>query len=157
MVKLADLSPIDQKHMLDKIPALPDLGLSPWVPGGPLSKRRVALITTAGIHRRGDRPFGAGGRDDYSVIPRDATAEELVMSQYSVNFDRTGFQQDINVVFPIDRLKELEREGAIGSVAEYHYAFVGAGSPITRLEPKGREVAKLLKQDGVDAVLLTPV
>jgi D-proline reductase (dithiol) PrdB len=157
MVRLADLPEWEREHLLAKIPALPDFGLSPWVQGPPLARRRVALITTAGIHRRHDRPFGSGGRDDYRVIPGDAQASDLVMSQYSVNFDRTGFQQDINVVFPLDRLKELADEGVIGSIAAYHYAFMGAGSPVTRLEPKAREVAALLKQDAVDAVLLTPV
>lgn len=157
MVRLADLPAWEQQHMLDKIPALPQFGLSPWVSGGPLRERRVALVTTAGIHRRSDRPFAADGRDDYRIVPRDVRANELVMSQYSVNFDRTGFQQDINVVFPVDRLKALEAEGLIGSVAAFHYAFMGAGSPVTRMEKAAREVGRLLKQDRVDAVLLTPV
>ncbi|PKB59192.1 MAG: hypothetical protein BZY83_03250, partial [SAR202 cluster bacterium Casp-Chloro-G2] len=29
----------------------------PWVSGPPLSERRVAIITTAGLHRRDDSPF----------------------------------------------------------------------------------------------------
>lgn len=158
MVRLADLPEWERAHMLEKIPALPDFGLSPWVSGGPLSTRRVALVTSAGLHRRGDRPFGLGdARDDYRVIPGDIDAADLVMSQLSVNFDRTGFHHDLNVVFPIDRLHELAADGTIGSVADFHYAFMGAGSPVTRMEAKGREVARMLKQDGVDAVLLTPV
>ena len=158
MVRLADLPDWEREHMLEKIPAMPDFGLSPWAAGGPLSKRRVALVTSAGLHRRGDRPFGLGeAANDYRVIPGDVDAADLVMSQLSVNYDRTGFQQDLNVVFPLDRLKELAADGIIGSVAAYHYAFMGAGSPVTRMEAKAREVGKLLKQDGVDAVLLTPV
>ena len=78
------------------------------------------------------------------------------MSHQSVNFDRTGFQEDHNVVFPLDRLRELAREGAIGGVADYHYSFMGA-APIRKLEAKTREIARLLKNDRVDAVLLTPV
>ncbi|HXV12237.1 MAG TPA: glycine/sarcosine/betaine reductase selenoprotein B family protein, partial [Burkholderiales bacterium] len=66
------------------------------------------------------------------------------------------FQEDHNVVFPIDRLNELAQDGAIGSVAEYHYAFMGA-APIRELKPKATELAGLLKQDKVDAVLLSPV
>jgi D-proline reductase (dithiol) PrdB len=78
------------------------------------------------------------------------------MSHQSVNFDRSGFQEDHNVVFPIDRLNELARDGVIGSVAEYHYAFMGA-APIRELKPKAAELAGLLKRDEVDAVLLSPV
>jgi D-proline reductase (dithiol) PrdB len=79
------------------------------------------------------------------------------MSHLSVNFDRSGFQADWNVVFPLDRLKELVREKLLGAVAAFHYSFMGAISPITQYEPKARELASLLKKDNVDAVLLTPV
>lgn len=158
MVKLSDLSESEQEHMLEKIPALPKFDIKPWVAGGPLSSRRVAIVTSAGLHLRGDRPFGHGdARNDYRVIPGDVAAGNLVMSQLSVNFDRTGFQQDLNVVFPLDRLKELAADGTIGSVAEHHYSFMGAGSPVTRMEAKAREVGRMLRQDGVDAVVLTPV
>ena len=51
------------------------------------------------------------------------------MSHISTNFDRTGFQQDINVVFPVDRLRELAARGTIGSVADFHYSFMGATAP----------------------------
>ena len=157
MVRLADLPEWERSHMLEKIPALPRLELRPWVKGGPLAKRRVALITTAGLHLRSDRAFTAATRNDYKVIPGDADAADLVMTQFSVNSDRSGFQRDVNVVFPIDRLKELARERAIGSVADFHYSFMGAGSAVTKYEARARELAGLLRKDGVDAALLTPV
>jgi len=157
MVRLADLPDWERKHLIEKVPALPKLGLSPWVFGPPLAKRRVALITTAGLHLKSDRAFTAESHNDYRVIPGDVRAGDLVMSQFSVNFDRTGFQRDVNVVFPIDRVRELAAEGRIGSVADFHYSFMGAGSSIARYEPAARGLAGLLKKDGVDAVLLTPV
>lgn len=157
MVRLADLPEWERTHMLEKIPALPRFETRPWVLGGPLAKRRVALITTAGLHLRSDRAFAADDRNDYRVIPGDSEAADLVMSQFSVNFDRSGFQRDINVVFPIDRLKELAREGVIGSAADFHYSFMGAGSAVTKYESRARALAGLLKKDAVDAVLLTPV
>lgn len=51
------------------------------------------------------------------------------MSHISVNFDRTGYQQDLNVVFPIELLIELATENVIGSVADYHYSFMGTTDP----------------------------
>jgi D-proline reductase (dithiol) PrdB len=148
MVRLADLPEWEREHMLDKLKGLSEFDSRPWVAGPPLA---------SGLHRRGDRPFAAGAAaTDYRVIPGGVSADELVMSHLSVNFDRTGFQQDINVVFPIDRLHELAREGVIGAVADYHYAFMGA-APIRQLEPRARQLAGLLKKDKVDAVLLTPV
>lgn len=156
MVRLADLDPMGRDNMLKKVPTLPKFPGRPWVEGPVLAKRRVAIVTTAGIHARGDLPFGGGGMD-YRVIPGDVAAADLVMSHTSVNFDRSGFQQDWNVAFPLDRLKELAREGIIGAVAAFHYSFMGAVSPVTRYEAKARELAALLKKDKVDAVLLSPV
>lgn len=94
---------------------------------------------------------------DYRVIPGDIEAGDLVMSHMSVNFDRGGFQEDWNVAFPLDRLKELARDKAIGSVAAFHYSFMGAVSPVTNYESKAGELAQLLRNDNVDAVLLSPV
>lgn len=157
MVRLADLPEWERTHLLDKVQALAGFDSRPWVSGLPLAQRRVAIVTTSGLHRRSDRPFAPGAQaTDYRIIPGSVKADELVMSHLSINFDRTGFQQDVNVVFPIDRLHELVREGTIGSVAGYHYAFMGA-APIRQLEPKARQLAGLLKRDHVDAVLLTPV
>ena len=91
------------------------------------------------------------------MIPADASAGDLVMSHVSVNFDRAGFRRDAELVFPLTRLKELAAEGVIGSVAGFHYSFMGAPFPPTRFEPTAREVAGLLKRDGVDAAVLLPV
>jgi D-proline reductase (dithiol) PrdB len=156
MVRLADLSPPDRDNMLRKVPTLPHFAQRHWARGPALSRRRVAIVSTAGLHVRGDRPFGAGGMD-YRVIPGNVTAGDLVMSHMSVNFDRSGFQEDWNVAFPLDRLNELARERVIGNVAAYHYSFMGAVSPVTSYEAKAAEMAQLLRQDQVDAVLLSPV
>lgn len=158
MVRLADLSEGEHKGMLGRIKELAGFSAKgAWIDPPPLSTCRVAIITTAGLHRHGDVPFTEGpAQADYRVIPGDAGAAELTMSHNSINFDRTGFQQDINVVFPIDRLRELAAEKLIGSVADFHYSFMGA-LPAKALEPRGRALAGLLKQDRVDAVILTPV
>jgi D-proline reductase (dithiol) PrdB len=134
----------------------PQFETSPWMEGPPLAERRVSIISTAGLHVRGDRPFTIMPGDHYRIIAGDVTADQLVMSHISANFDRTGFQQDWNVVFPIDRLRELASEGIIGSVADYHYSFMGANSPL-QMEGAARSLAGILKGDNVNALLLVPV
>ena len=155
MARLTELPAWEREHHLQKIRDLPDFGPTPWVGGPALAKRRVAIITTAGLQVRGDIAFKAGSAD-YRVIPADTPAADIVMSHVSVNYDRTGFQEDVNVVLPLDRLRELAREGVIGSVADFHYSFMGA-APIHALEAKATELAGLLAKDGVDAALLSPV
>ncbi|MFT4562921.1 MAG: D-proline reductase (dithiol) PrdB [Gammaproteobacteria bacterium] len=126
-----------------------------FVKGGPLSERRVAIISTAALFKRGDEAFALGA-SDYRVIPGDTSADDLVMSHVSPNYDRTGFQQDLNVVFPIDRLRELADDGVIGSVADYHYSLMGSTDP-KLLAPSVERLAPLLKRDAVNALLLAPV
>ena len=129
---------------------------TPWVDDGrPLAERRIAIVSTAGLQRRGDRPFAADAAD-YRVLPGDSTASVIVMSHVSLEYDRTGFQQDLNVVFPIDRLRELAAGGVIGSVADFHYSVMGATSP-DAMEPAAHELSDLFKADAVDTVLLVPV
>ncbi len=133
----------------------PAFATTPWVEGKPLRERRVAIVSSAGLVVRGERLFR--GRDaDYRVIPSSTPPNELLCSHISINFDRTGFQEDWNVVFPLDRLNELAAEGTIGSVAATHYSFMGATDP-REMKGAAREVAGRLKQDKVDAVILSPV
>jgi len=155
VARLTDLPEWDQRRHLDRIRALPDFGPTAFVLGPPLRERRVAIVTTSGIHARGDRPFEVGSAD-YRVIRGDTAPGDLMMSHTSVNFDRTGFQEDVNVSFPLERLRELHKDGVVGAISERHYSFMGA-SPIQALEPKARELAGLMKKDRVDAVLLVPV
>ena len=154
MVRLSDLPEIDARHLLDK--ECPPFDSEPWVTGPPLAERRVAIVTSAGLHRRDDRSFDIQDTG-YRVIDGRLSGDDLVMTHASVNFDRTGFQQDTNVVFPIDRLRELEAAGEIGSVARFHYSVMGAGWLPHEIEPTVRELAGLLKEDAVNAVLLSPV
>ena len=135
---------------------LPVFETQPWITGPPLSQRRVAIISTAGLHRRDDRPFSFEPGDHYRIIPGDISANDLIMSHVSTNFDRSGFQQDWNIVFPLDRLRELVDDGTVGSLADFHYSFMGAMDP-PDIEASARKIAGLLKKDEIDAVLLIPV
>jgi D-proline reductase (dithiol) PrdB len=153
VTRLSDLPP-DQAKRLAELEC-PDFKARPWVTGPGLSQRRIAIVTSAGLVVRGENPFR--GRDpDYRAIPSTVAAGDLLCSHISINFDRTGFQEDRNVVFPLDRLNELAAAGTISSVAATHYAFMGATDPL-QMEPYARELAGRLKADAVDAAILPPV
>jgi D-proline reductase (dithiol) PrdB len=127
----------------------------PWVQGPPLAQRRVAIVSTAALNLRSDVVYQRDATD-YRVIPGDVDPAEILMSHVSVNFDRTGFQQDLNVCFPIERLHELATEGTIGSVANFHYTVSGAADP-RDLEESALAIASQMKADDVDTVLLIPI
>ena len=122
----------------------------------PLSACRVAIVTTAGLHRRGDPPFGPG-EQTYRVLPTATAPAEIIQSHTSIGFDRVPIMRDLNISYPIDRLRELVSRGELGALAPNGYSFMGAQRELTRLESEtGPEVARRLREDGVDAALMTP-
>ena len=153
MTRLTDLPP-DQANRLAAVDC-PQFKTRPWVTGPALPQRRIAIVSSAGLVVRGEDPFR--GRDPhYHAIHATTRPADLLCSHISINFDRTGLQEDWNVAFPIDRLPELAAEGTIGSMTGIHYSFMGATDPV-QMEPYARELAGRLKQDNVDSVLLAPV
>ena len=124
-----------------------------WTTPSPSAQRRVSVVTTAAISKRGDKPFSWLARD-HRVFHK--TDRDLVMTHVAVEFDRSAWQQDLNVIVPLDRLEEMAQAGEIGSVADEHYSFMGAADPVT-MEKSAREAAKRMKLEGVDTVFLIPI
>lgn len=124
-----------------------------WTSPVPVQQRRVAIVSSAAISRRGEKPFSWLARDYRAIGKHD---RDLVMSHVAVEYDRTAWQQDLNTIMPLDRLEEMVKDSEIGSVAEEHYAFMGAADP-RDMEKSAREVAGRMRQDGVNTVLLAPV
>jgi D-proline reductase (dithiol) PrdB len=153
MVHLADMP----EHLRDALvnQDLPAFETTPWADGPALAERRIVLITTAGLHRKDEPPFVLDS-GEYRIIPDDADMDDLVMSHVSTNFDRTGFYRDLNVVFPIDRLRELRDDGVIGGIARRHFAFMGA-TPPHLMEPLARDLAGILRDDAVGGIVFCPV
>ncbi|MEE3185918.1 MAG: glycine/sarcosine/betaine reductase selenoprotein B family protein [Actinomycetota bacterium] len=156
MVRLSDLHPVESDHLRMRAEAMPAIGPGKWVTPPAVDKATVAMVSTAGLHRRTDPPFTMGSLD-YRIIPGDIQFGDLVVSHISANFDRSAFGQDPNVVFPMDRLRELAAAGEIGGVARWHYSFMGAMPDPSRFEETGEEIGRLMAQDGVDVALLVPI
>ena len=154
MARLEDI-PLSERKMMVELDCSGFEDRRPWVKGPPLSERRIAIVSTAALNLRSD-PVYQRDETDYRVIPGDVDPGEVVMSHVSVNFDRTGFQQDLNVCFPLQRLHEMAADGTIGSVADFHYTVSGAPHP-KDLEASARAIAQQMKADAVDTVLLIPI
>lgn len=146
-------------HFASKLIALPQLrqlaaGEIPWTPlRKSLSDSTVVLISTGGVHLRSDRPFSLNGDPTFRVIPKDAQPVDLAVTHQA--YDRTDALRDINLVFPIERLRELEAERVIGCLAEDHYGFGLMGSA-KRLMPAIKDAARRISESGVDLALLVP-
>lgn len=133
----------------------------PWTPViKPLRECKLALVTTAGVHHKRQQPFNmsdANGDPTFRIIDATTPLTDLMITHDY--YDHSDADRDINIVFPVDRLREFKEEGLIGDTADIHYSFMGhiIGPHIPELMSRTAvEVAKKLKSDKIDAVLLTP-
>lgn len=119
-----------------------------------LKDMKIAIATAAGVHLKSDKRFNLAGDFTFRRVPGDAPSSELMVSHGG--YDNGDVNKDINCMFPIDRLKELAAEGFIKSVAETHIGFMGGGGNQEKFKNvTGPEIARILKEEGVDAVLMT--
>ena len=153
MARLEDI-PEPTRTAVANLPC-PSFETTPFVAGPALSERRVAIVSSAALIHRGDKPFSFGS-GEYRAVPGQWDGNNILMSHVSINYDRAGFQRDLNVVYPIDRLRELAAEGVIGSVAEQHFTVMGSTDPASMIESADGIAAALLA-DRCDAVVLCPV
>ena len=134
---------------------VPALDGNPFAAVPELSDANVAIVTTAGLHLADEESFGLLD-PAFRVLPHGSA--NVRMSHNSQNFDRSGIMLDRNVVYPVDRLDELAARGAIGGVSPAHVSFMGAQQDLTTiLLDTGPKAAALLREQGTDVVLLTPV
>tara|TARA_B100000287_G_scaffold76303_1_gene68319 strand:- start:7604 stop:8059 length:456 start_codon:yes stop_codon:yes gene_type:complete len=124
-----------------------------WINPKASKDRKISVVSTAAVSNRGEKPFSWLARDYRTIKKND---RDLVMTHVAAEYDRTAWQQDLNTIMPLDRLEEMASEGEIGSVAENHYAFMGAADP-RDMEKYALEVAGKMKQEAVDTVFLVPV
>ena len=138
---------------------------SDWQPGArlekPLSQCKLALISTAGLHLPGQTPFDLkfqGGDFSFRELPASVEVQRLKIAQRSSDFDRRGTEEDMNLVFPLDRFRELVERGTIAALNRRHFSFMGSiTSPGRLISNSAPQVAGILREDHVDAVFLTPV
>lgn len=119
-----------------------------------LKDMTVAIATAAGVHLKTDKRFNLAGDFGFREIPGTVKGEELMVSHGG--YDNGDVNKDINCMFPIERLQELAAEGFIKAVAPVHFGFMGGGGDQAKFtEETGPSIAQKLKDENVDAVLLT--
>jgi D-proline reductase (dithiol) PrdB len=136
-----------------------------WSPGArlvrPLSEARLALISTAGLHL-GDQPAFdpaiKGGDASFRELADNVEVQELRIAHRSSAFDQTGALKDRNLVFPLNRFRELVARREVGSLNHRHFTFMGSiTAPGRLISESAPQVAAKLQEDQVDAVFLVPV
>ena len=131
----------------------------PFTPfDGTLAKTTVSLITAGGVHLKNQEPFNTAdelGDLGYRLITDDVDSSDLMVTHH--HYDHTDADKDINVVFPIDVLRDLRDEGFIGGIAKKHFGYMGYTMQLKAMyEGTAREIANEIdKGSRADVVLLT--
>lgn len=127
----------------------------------PVEQASIALITTGGFYLDGQQSFDKkklGGDCSFREIPNSINIQDLLIEHSSSAYDPKDTKTDANLVFPLDRFRELEDKGTIGSLNHRHFSFMGSISlPRSLIKLTAPKVGNLLKDDQVDVAFLTPV
>lgn len=136
----------------------------PWTPlSRPLEESTVALVSSAGLALKTDQPFDQEGErlnpwwgdPSYRILPHTAAEEDVRL--YHLHIHPHVAEEDLNTLFPLQRLLELETHGEIGRSAAHHYSFMGyIMQPQTLLEESVPAMIRHMKQDEVNIVILVP-
>lgn len=124
----------------------------PWAPWHvPVPEAKVALLSTGGVYLKHGlhQPFEAAGDPTFREFPSVVSVDDLTLAEPG---GHAG--QDINVVFPLQRLQELAREGYIGAVAPFAYSFMPQTAPLPLLANYAPSVAYRLKRMGASVALI---
>lgn len=130
-------------------------------PDRPLSRARVAVVTTAGFHLPEQPPFDEtfkGGDFSFREIEAGADLATLRIAHKSDAFDPAGLAADRNLAFPLDRLREMVAAGEIGGLNRRHLSFMGSiTAPARLVADSAPRAAGFFAEDGVDVALLVPL
>lgn len=136
----------------------------PWTPlRKPLSECTVAMLSSAGVALKNDTPFDQEGErknpwwgdPSYRILPKNATEEDVRL--YHMHIDPSYAAQDLNCLFPLQRLQEMETSGRIGRMSPRNYSMMGyLLNPEQLLNETVPAMIRDLKEDLADVVVLVP-
>ena len=127
-----------------------------WCPiKKPLSESRVALLSSAALRLAHQEPFIPREDFGYRSVPSDPSAGEIIIDHHS-GIGRVP-KQDPEIVFPRTALANLQRRGVVGSLAPFHFSFMGGLRDHGKIENElATAITDELKQAQVDLALLVP-
>ena len=119
----------------------------------------VALVVTAGAYISSSQQrfdvHNPLGDDSFRIIPSNTPVSEIALSH--PGYDTRRAFGDLDTVFPCQFLNRMKENGAIGNVAPRHASFMGYIPRTERLLwYQAPQVARMLRQDGVDLAILVP-
>jgi glycine reductase len=131
---------------------------NPAPPIKDLSSARICLVTDGGLIPKGNpdklMPRSAERFGSYNIRGISALSPEAYEA-YHVGHDTSFINQDPHRLVPLDVMRELEEEGVIGETHEIFVTTAGVAASLSNSQKVGKDIATQLKNEGVDAAILT--
>jgi D-proline reductase (dithiol) PrdB len=119
----------------------------------------AALVTSGGLYLKDSQPpfdtVSIHGDSSFREIPKTVRQDELGIAH--THYDHSLAEEDINVIFPIQRFIELEKENIIGRVADTHYSFSYVNDVVSLVTETVPKLISRIKAAKVDILFLVPV
>jgi hypothetical protein len=120
---------------------------------GRLEDASICLVSTAAVRTKDDPPFQTEGDTTWRIIPAETEAKDLRYDD--THYDHACVDRDMNCVFPIDRVRELGREGRVGGLTVRHFSL-GYSQALRELREKTiPALVREIDRERPGAVLLT--
>ena len=123
-----------------------------------MTKTKIALVTSGGIVPKGNPDHiaasSAKNYGEYDITGVTDLTEATYQTAHG-GYDQTYANIDADRVLPVDVLRDLEKEGKIGSLHKFFYSTVGNGTAVTSAKQWGTEIGQKLRNAQVQAVILT--
>jgi D-proline reductase (dithiol) PrdB len=132
----------------------------PWTPyKGQPSDQTFALVTSGGLYLKHSQPAfdieSIHGDASFREIPQNVRQQDLGIAH--AHYDHSLAEQDVNIIFPIHRFIELEKEGIIGKLADTHYSFSYVNDVVPLVTETVPKLISRIKDAGVEVLFLVPV
>jgi D-proline reductase (dithiol) PrdB len=156
---LADYQAGKMEEIVKKYPFIVPEDI-PWTPyKGDASAQTFALVTSGGLYLRDSQPafdtVSIHGDPSFREIPKTASQEDFGIAH--AHYDHSLAEQDFNIIFPLQRFIELEKEKTIGRLADTHYSFSYVNDAVTLMKKTVPDLISRIKTQAVDVVFLVPV
>ncbi|UCG07925.1 MAG: hypothetical protein JSV83_04540 [Desulfobacterales bacterium] len=156
---LSDWRAGNRKEIVKKYPLITPDDI-PWTAyNGQPSNQTFALVTSGGLYLKDSQPpfdtESIHGDTSFREIPKTVSRQDIGIAH--AHYDHSLAEQDINIVFPIQRFVELENEGIIGRLTDTHYSFSYVNDAVSLVSETVPELISRIKAAGVDVLFLVPV
>jgi D-proline reductase (dithiol) PrdB len=116
------------------------------------------IVIIGGYVKKSQPPYDTvsiHGDTSFRELPKTVRQKDLGIAH--PHYDHSLAEQDINIIFPLQRFIELEKEKIIGRLAETNYSFGYVNDAVSLVKKAVPDLISRIKAQAIDVLFLVPV